>query len=235
MKLTEKNILGKHILAIFAHPDDEAFTIAGTAYKNKQNKGKTTLICATLGEQGNLHLKKPLTKNELKRVRKKELEKATKIMKIDRLHILNLPDSKLKDNKTKFYNKALKIINKNDMPDLIISFDKYGITGHKDHISSHIVSKKISKKLKLPLYSVAVSPKRAKNFAKKIKQRKRHESFYKKQIKHPKPDIKIKINRDIKRKALNSYKSQGVKVFFKKMSRQNIKEIMNYEYFKKDR
>lgn len=88
-------------------------------------------------ELGNLHLEKPLTKKELKRIRKKELEKATKIMKIDHLHILNLPDSKLKDNKTKFYNKALKIINKNDMPDLIISFDKYGITGHNDHISNH--------------------------------------------------------------------------------------------------
>ena len=71
--LLKANFLGKKILVITAHPDDESFFAAGTIYKNQRLGGKTFLICGTAGEKGSGHLKKKLTEKQLAAMRKKEL------------------------------------------------------------------------------------------------------------------------------------------------------------------
>ena len=48
----ELNILGRKIVWLFAHPDDECYLAAGTIYENYRNGGENYLICATAGEQG---------------------------------------------------------------------------------------------------------------------------------------------------------------------------------------
>ena len=56
-----KNFLGKRILVLTAHPDDEGYAMAGSIYKNYALGGSVFLLCATYGEKGMSHLKRPVS------------------------------------------------------------------------------------------------------------------------------------------------------------------------------
>ena len=121
--------LGKTLLVFTAHPDDETFGMAGTIYKNQRLGGKTFIICATLGEKGSSHLSKPLSEHALKKMRKKELERAARFLKVSDVHLLNLPDGKLETFGPRLFREGLRIA-KMMQPDAILSFGKYGMSGH---------------------------------------------------------------------------------------------------------
>jgi len=59
--MPEAVFLGSKILVFTAHPDDESYLAAGTIYENTRRGGKTFLVCATGGELGSAHLKKPIS------------------------------------------------------------------------------------------------------------------------------------------------------------------------------
>src|SRR5437773_637708 len=129
-------LLGKKILIILAHPDDESFLTAGLIFRNWQSGGQTTLICATLGEKGKYHLHRQITATQLKYLRKEELIRVSKFLKVSHLEILTLPDGSVIKHKSKFFASILKIAETN-RPDIIVSFGPDGITGHRDHIAAY--------------------------------------------------------------------------------------------------
>jgi len=45
------DFLGKTLLFVVAHPDDESFTSAGTMWQNRLAGGKNYIICATYGKK----------------------------------------------------------------------------------------------------------------------------------------------------------------------------------------
>jgi LmbE family N-acetylglucosaminyl deacetylase len=121
-------------LIFIAHPDDESFLFAGTCAKFVAEKKSVGIICATRGEKGSSHLKKPLTKKQLGQVRAKELKKAAQILKIKSVEFLNYGDGKLVDcNISELVNKLKKKIDKYH-PEIVLTFGEEGITGHKDHV-----------------------------------------------------------------------------------------------------
>src|SRR5438874_772108 len=63
-------------LAIIAHPDDEAFLLAGTCLKFAAEGKKVGIICATHGEKGADRLNRQLTEAEMAAIRTKELHTA---------------------------------------------------------------------------------------------------------------------------------------------------------------
>src|SRR5687768_7558560 len=99
--------LGKRLLFITAHPDDESYAVAGTIIKNRRLKGKSFLICATLGEQGKAHVKNGVSSVRLKKIRRVELNQLCRFLKVDRVKLLNFPDTKLRERKVKL-NKKLE-------------------------------------------------------------------------------------------------------------------------------
>ena len=103
----KSSFLGKHILVITSHPDDESFLCAGTIYKNFEAGGKTYLACATLGENGMLHLRRPIAKKVLKSSRKKELQLAAKFLHISKLYSFNFPDGGLRKKEKEYYDECL--------------------------------------------------------------------------------------------------------------------------------
>ncbi len=206
--MREPDFLGKKILVITAHPDDESYCAAGTIYKNYEAGGKTFLVCATLGEKGTSHLKKPLPERKVKNLRKIELTRAARFLHISKTFLLDLPDGKVLQKRRKMY-LLVKIIAKKIKPDVIISFGKDGISGHLDHISAGMVARKLSQLLGISLYTFGLPPRFLKKAKTWLLARRRAPHYMKgHSLKFTRPKIRIKIDSRIKRKSLNFYFSQ---------------------------
>lgn len=231
-----KTFLGKKLLFITAHPDDESYAVSGTINANNQAGGESYLICATLGERGKGHLLKPLTKSQLKRTRKKELEKASRFLKIKRLFILNLPDGGVTERKSEAYKKITPIVQELK-PDYLLSFGKDGGSGHLDHIAIGEVAKKIAVQEKIPFIAFAMSPQRLKILRSnpQLLTRRRRFGKYAKIIVPAKPNVKIKIDGRVKRKAVSFHKTQmGGRKPFSSFPKKLAKEWLSHEYFRQD-
>jgi LmbE family N-acetylglucosaminyl deacetylase len=229
-----KHFLGKRIVVFTAHPDDETLA-AGTMYANHQAGGETFLICATYGEKGKSHLAKPVSDAALKKIRKTELLKAAKILKIDKVIFLGLPDAAVKESAKKLFEKALPIIKEID-PDQIVSFGPDGVSAHWDHITVGKVALAIAKKLKVPMAAFTISEERIAlmkmNAAKNVFLSRRKFGKYAGIPKHRKGDIKIKVDAATKRRAARSHTSQfGTAGPFSQLSQRMRDKLFAYEYF----
>lgn len=222
--------LGKKLLFVVAHPDDESFIAAGAIYENQKRGGKNYIICATYGEQGKAHLKTPVSLNQLKHIRKKEIQQVAKFLKTDGLYFLNFPDTKLINHQAQLTAKVEKLAKK-IKPDYILSFGQDGISGHLDHITIGQVAKKIAKKFKTPFVAFAASPAIRNNFE-NITARRKH-GKYKKSIRHALPNLKLKVNYKVKQKTLSFHKSQAGPSTLSAGFRHSIrKSFLTYEYFR---
>jgi LmbE family N-acetylglucosaminyl deacetylase len=128
------------LVAVFAHPDDEAFGPAGTLATFAKSHN-VYLLCATKGEEGGENKK-------IAQIRQKELLASAKILGIKKVYFLGFKDGTLCNN---LYHKlAVKIEEKLKelKPDLIITFEPRGISGHIDHMVVSMVTTYVYKKLK---------------------------------------------------------------------------------------
>src|SRR4051794_6826689 len=84
---------GTQVVAIFAHPDDEAFTIGGVLSAFADRGATVTLITATRGEEGEIAHPSLATPENLGQVREQELLDAAAIMGISSVRFLDFRDS----------------------------------------------------------------------------------------------------------------------------------------------
>src|SRR3989344_5375281 len=141
-------ILGKKILLLTAHPDDESFAAAGTIYENDKAGGLSILVCATFGEKGVSHLQKMASSKEIKKIREGELRKSAELLNISKIVFLKLPDTKL-STKSKVLQETYLKIARAARPEIIMSFGADGLTGHKDHVAVGLAAKHLAQDLKL--------------------------------------------------------------------------------------
>jgi len=224
-----KNFLGKKILFFTAHPDDESYLAAGTIYKNYKIGGENILLCSSLGEKGKTHLVKSMSEKSLKVLRKKELLDAAKVLKISKVYFLHFPDGGIKKYKRQLFNKALQLVNK-IKPDLIVSFNLDGITGHLDHIAVGETAVKVSSKTKIVLIRFTLPTKFSKS-AKKFLGSKKLNRRYASSVKYEKPKFKIVVDNKIKRRALACHKTQMTKNAYSGFPAYVSEELLKYEYF----
>jgi|SRR5579872_888666 len=229
--LKRPELIGKKILFVMAHPDDESFLAAGTAYRNAMAGGTNFLICATSGEKGRSHLLAPVTESELKRIRKSELREVCNFLKVKRLIFLELPDGGLKGKRPLLYKKVLELASVL-RPDYILSFDRDGVSGHLDHITISSVSKQAAKKIRVSFVGCCAPPVLAKNFGKTLLLRRKF-GKYSAAVEHVRPNLIIKIDPKVKMKALGFHKSQLDQGNpFNNLGSHGRRQIMNYEYFR---
>lgn len=127
----------KTIVAVFAHPDDEAFGPAGTI-ANFSKTHDVYLICATNGEAGENHSDDKT--NLLAKIRKAELEKSASILGVKRIFFLNYKDGGLSNN---VYHKLAEDISEiinNLQPEIMITYEPRGVSGHLDHVAVSLVT-----------------------------------------------------------------------------------------------
>lgn len=206
--LEPSTILGKKILVLTAHPDDESFLAAGTIYANSQAGGKTFLVCATLGEKGASHLEEELDADRLAEVRHQELNNAAAELNISYAKTFRYPDGKVDEHEGEILT-AVSTLWPEIEPEIIISFGLDGITGHKDHIAISRVAIKLAVQYKLPLAMFCIPDQISEEAQIWLKKRRRTMGHYEdNSTPFQKENITIPIDGEVKLKALKCYCSQ---------------------------
>lgn len=153
----------KNLVCVFAHPDDEAFGPGGTIAKLSK-KYDIYLLCATKGEVGVKGKTLKAQSSKLGRDRSVELLRSAKILGIKKIFFLGFNDGELSNN---IYHKLAGKIRSHLFrlkPQIVISYEPLGVSGHIDHITVAMVTMFVVRKLKFvkELWQVCLPDYRAK-------------------------------------------------------------------------
>jgi LmbE family N-acetylglucosaminyl deacetylase len=125
------------LLAVFAHPDDEAFGAGGTLTRYAAEGCDVTLVTATRGEAGQIALPSLATPANLPAVREAELRCACQTYGIHPPIFLDYVDGQLPIvHQGQAVGKLVRII-RELRPQVMITFGPDGIYGHYDHLAVH--------------------------------------------------------------------------------------------------
>ncbi len=139
----------KKILAIFAHPDDEAFGVGGALAHYAASGHEVSLICATRGEVGEISDPSLATPETLGQVREGELRCSAETMGVKELIFLGYRDSGMAGSPDNLDPRAyinapaeavirqLVGIIRRLQPQIVVTFEPNGGYGHPDHIAIH--------------------------------------------------------------------------------------------------
>jgi LmbE family N-acetylglucosaminyl deacetylase len=139
----------KSLLAVFAHPDDEAFGTGGTLSRYAREGVQVYLVCATRGEVGEISDPSFATPETLGQVREGELRCAAETMGVNELIFLDYRDSGMQGSVENQDPRALVNAPASQVvpqlvgiirrlrPQVIATFEPYGGYGHPDHIAIH--------------------------------------------------------------------------------------------------
>ena len=137
----------RSLLAIFAHPDDESYSAAGTLATYASQGAEVRLICATKGEAGRISSPALAYRDNLGAVREEELQEACRVMGIHQPHMLGYRDSGMAGTRENRDPQSLNMAPPEEVignvvylirqlrPDVVITFDHHGGYGHPDHVT----------------------------------------------------------------------------------------------------
>lgn len=137
------------ILAVYAHPDDEAFGAGGALARYADAGHGVHLICATRGESGKITDPDIDPDADRAALREAELRAACAELGIQPPILLDYHDSG-RQERTRFDDpKALMNVGEGELerallphfarlkPTVVLTFDPHGIYGHIDHVKIH--------------------------------------------------------------------------------------------------
>ncbi len=126
---------GHHVLAVFAHPDDESLACGGTLACCADGGARVSLVCATAGAAG--PGRAAATGRPLADTRREELEAAADRLGIMAVRMLGHADGNLRSVDHERF--ACEILDAVDSihPDLMVTFGADGLYWHPDHIALH--------------------------------------------------------------------------------------------------
>ena len=123
------------LMAVFAHPDDEAFGTGGTLTKYAAEGCDVHLVTATRGEAGEIAEPGLATSANLPFVREQELRCACQIYGIHPPRLLDYQDGQLAIvNQGQAVGRLVRVI-RELKPQVLVTFGPDGIYGHYDHIA----------------------------------------------------------------------------------------------------
>lgn len=130
--------MSTRLAAVFAHPDDDTFGVAGTVALHAEDPTfRFVLIHATSGEAGMISDPSLATRETLGAVREEEDRRSWAALgrSPDRHEWLRYPDHGLADVPFDELVERIAAILRDERPDVVITFGPDGITGHPDHIT----------------------------------------------------------------------------------------------------
>ncbi|NNC95182.1 MAG: PIG-L family deacetylase [Chitinophagales bacterium] len=141
-----------HYLFIFPHPDDESFGPASSISYLKRHGNKVSLLTLTKGGATKVRHKLNLSIEEMGEIRYKEMLCVEKVLNLDNLTVLDLPDSGLKEIDPRIIEQSVENYIRKVSPDIIITYPVHGISGFHDHLITHSVVKRVYVELKSELH-----------------------------------------------------------------------------------
>ncbi len=164
------------LMAVHAHPDDEAIGTGGVLAKYASEGIRTVLVTCTNGELGDAPggIKPGEAGHENKaiaRIRKVELEEACVALGISHLEMLGYHDSGMmgwpqNEAPHAFWNTAveeastrLAALMQKYRPDVVVTYDENGFYGHPDHIQANRITLAAARETGIPrkLYYTAIA------------------------------------------------------------------------------
>jgi LmbE family N-acetylglucosaminyl deacetylase len=123
------------LLCIYAHPDDESFSCAGTIRRYRDEGITTALVVATRGDRGKCGDPAICEASELPAVRERELYAAAEVLGVGDVHLLDYQDQRLADADLDTMRRALVALVRRHRPLVAITFDPNGYNRHPDHVA----------------------------------------------------------------------------------------------------
>lgn len=137
----------KPILCVFAHPDDEAFGPAGTICLEAKDR-PISIICLTDGDAGKSHLTNDPT--DLRLTRRDELRKSAKILGVSDVRFFGYNDGSLCNLLYHEIAEKMSRIVDEIRPDILLTYEHLGISGHLDHVFMSLVTSFVFEKNLIP-------------------------------------------------------------------------------------
>jgi len=120
------------IMGIWAHPDDDTFSMGGIMAAAAENGQKVVIVMATRGEAG-IQDENRWPASQLGAIRTKEMEDALECLGVNAHCWLDYPDGGCNSvDQDEAVARIIEQINKYK-PDTIMTFGPDGMTGHDDH------------------------------------------------------------------------------------------------------
>lgn len=132
------------VVCVFAHPDDEAFGPSGTIHKFSE-KYDVYILCATKGQAGQDSRSETSVKLTTKRAQ--ELKKSAAILGVKKVYFLGFRDGTLSNNLYHKLAEKISIHIKKLKPEIVLTFEPHGISGHIDHVTVSMVTTFVVQKL----------------------------------------------------------------------------------------
>lgn len=125
----------RHLLGIWAHPDDEAYLSAALMARTIDAGGQVTLVSVTNGEGGFPDDDvRPMA--ELAAQRQRELTRAMAHIGVRDVRFLHMADGAVAQDSDDRLSGTIRDLLREIHPDLVVTFGPDGITGHEDHVST---------------------------------------------------------------------------------------------------
>jgi LmbE family N-acetylglucosaminyl deacetylase len=126
------------ILGVFAHPDDETTSSAGTLMRYARQGVEVHVVTATRGERGTLGTGGlAISREELPAVREAELRAVLEVIGARTPILLGYRDQELAQVDARLLANQVASVMGTVRPDVVITFGPTGISGHEDHIAIH--------------------------------------------------------------------------------------------------
>ena len=138
---------GHRLLALFAHPDDEAFPVGGALAAHAARGVEIRLVTATSGEEGEIRQDGAATRETLGSIRRVELSCAVQALGLASHRVLGYRDSGMAGSEANEYPNAYINVPDEEMveqlveeirrfrPQVVLTFESGGLYGHPDHIA----------------------------------------------------------------------------------------------------
>lgn len=131
--MNSRNIMGRKLLAVFAHPDDESFICGGTLAKYAAEGVEVTLVSATRGEMGRRMGNPPyLNRETMGAARENELRQACGHLGVHELKFLDIRDKTVEFIDEELLIGRIEELMRDLQPDVVLTFHET-LGGHPDH------------------------------------------------------------------------------------------------------
>jgi LmbE family N-acetylglucosaminyl deacetylase len=144
MSVPVRDLDGRSLLAVFAHPDDESLACGGLLAWCAERGARVTLLCLTHGEHGPERRAgrgddgdARAAPARLGEVRARELEAAARVLGIGEVLLLHHEDGMLPWLDGARLEADVLAAMRRARPDVVVTFDDDGLYWHPDHIAVH--------------------------------------------------------------------------------------------------
>lgn len=132
------------LVAIFAHPDDEAFGPSGTlALYSKTHD--VYILCATRGEAGQNHNTESMEET-IGDIREREVKASAKVIGVKEVRMLGFEDGAISNNLYHIIADKIMTHLEELKPEILMTFEPRGISGHIDHMAIAMITSYVFEK-----------------------------------------------------------------------------------------